>query len=203
MRLYLILAIVILSGIAYAQENPILCDGCIFDGNCIDIGAKRISKDNTEVYCDNSKKLEASKQLNEQCANDYECLSYKCQGLCIEPKSESQNNLFGSMALLGGGAFLLLILFLAIIAKSGIIKKLLEERRKKMDKDINKKPGATEDTSKNKQGFLARLGIKIKTKEKPANKPEKDEKVEFHAPKTKYVYKEKYDELEKKLRGIK
>lgn len=63
------------------------CDGCLLDSVCMPFGT-RISRD-VPLFCDINKEFLPQKELNEDCQNNYECLTNQCSNRrCIDLESE-------------------------------------------------------------------------------------------------------------------
>ena len=60
------------------------CDGCFLDKTCINFGI-RAMQDGKPAYCDIDKELKAQRSENQECQNNYECISNQCSnGKCID-----------------------------------------------------------------------------------------------------------------------
>ena len=60
------------------------CDGCFLDKTCINFGI-RAMQDGKPAYCDINKELKAQRSENQECQNNYECISNQCSnGKCID-----------------------------------------------------------------------------------------------------------------------
>lgn len=63
------------------------CDGCLYDSRCLDYG-HRIKVQDIPLYCSIEGTFEVQKEREEECQNDYECLSNECsEGKCISTYS--------------------------------------------------------------------------------------------------------------------
>jgi hypothetical protein len=76
---------------------PVKCtNGCSYDGSCIPFGTKIKDDDKGPIFCDITGKLLVQKLENQNCQNNYECLSNSCvSGKCLdlEKKLQEQQNL--------------------------------------------------------------------------------------------------------------
>lgn len=116
-----------------AVKEVSLCDGCMMDDICLEVGAqKQTMGGGPTFYCGSDKELERVKVEGELCSQDYECFSYICENQeCVKESTGGINfKLFvfigiGVVAL--GLGFLLLKFFLGY-------KKIAKEE-KKMDRE--------------------------------------------------------------------
>lgn len=112
-----------------------LCDGCLVDRTCLEIGTQRQESEGTALlYCSSGKKLETAKEAGENCNNDYECLTYTCnEGICFGGQEEetgiksSQIILILVVVIFAGGLTFLALKFLNT-------KKAVVKEEKKIEK---------------------------------------------------------------------
>ncbi|MEK6934634.1 MAG: DUF2065 family protein [Nanoarchaeota archaeon] len=94
---------------AYGECSFPKSQGCILEDICVPTGSFSISEDDL-LYCSNLFEWEKRKPYNEQCINDYECMSNLCkENTCTKPKDVGEKMapiwlviIFGLILLLKG-----------------------------------------------------------------------------------------------------
>ena len=74
MKITYFILILFLIPFVYAQE----CNGCIYQGICVETGAQKIINQNL-FYCSEDLELRSAKFYNYECKENYECISFYCK----------------------------------------------------------------------------------------------------------------------------
>ena len=86
MKLVYVIFILLLIPTAFAQQ----CNGCLYRGDCVEIGTQKIINENT-FYCDEDSVLRPVKLFWTGCEKDYECISFYCNGnICDDVEFEKE-----------------------------------------------------------------------------------------------------------------
>jgi tetratricopeptide (TPR) repeat protein len=78
-------------------EPETTCKGCLSDESCIDFGFRLTDESEDSVYCNLAGELVEQKQNDEECQNDFECLTNSClSGNCedLEAQLEETQSMF-------------------------------------------------------------------------------------------------------------
>lgn len=118
-----------------------LCDGCMMDDICLDIGSQKQTMEGGPMfYCSSEKSLEKVKLKGESCKNDYECLSYTClDNKCVVEQTEEGINLklFAFIVIGFVAAGLGFFIFKFILG----YEKITKDEKKMEKEDLKKRKG--------------------------------------------------------------
>lgn len=116
MRWLLFLVLFLMAAFVFAQ--PIYCDGCSFEGRCVDFHSQTKTSQGT-LYCSDDSKLYPVKPDAAPCSANYECQSFFCSGaVCtsgsVEPLVVAMHSPFFFIALALGSLVVLALIFLLV-----------------------------------------------------------------------------------------